>query len=115
VIRNAIQYSPPGHDVDVDIADRPGAVSVAIRDYGCGVPEAMEEEIFEPFVRVDASRQFATGGAGLGLAIVKRIVVAHAGTVRAENARPGLRIRVVLPVIGDTEGTASARPGLSAA
>lgn len=105
LVRNAIQYSPQGQDVEVHVGDAGDAVVVTVRDYGCGVPEAMREEIFQPFVRVDTSRQFATGGAGLGLAIVKRIVVAHGATVRAENANPGLRISITVPAVKTIDGT----------
>jgi two-component system sensor histidine kinase CpxA len=99
LVRNALQYSPPQHDVEIHICDLDRAVSVSVRDYGPGVPDSMRERIFEPFFRVDGSRQFSTGGAGLGLAIVKRIVVAHHGTIRVENVNPGLRMTVTFPTL----------------
>src|SRR5262249_99245 len=64
LIRNALQYSPPERDVEIHVFDSARSVTVSVRDYGCGVPETMKEQIFEPFFRVDASRQFSTGGAG---------------------------------------------------
>jgi signal transduction histidine kinase len=94
VLRNAIQHSLPDGLVEIVITDETGWVFVAIRDYGCGVPEPMLSRIFEPFFRVDDSRQHSTGGVGLGLAIVQRIVEVHHGVVRAENMSPGLKITI---------------------
>ena len=112
LIRNALQYSPPERDVEIHVVDLGQTVSVSVRDFGGGVPEAMKDRIFEPFFRVDESRQFSTGGAGLGLAVVKRIVEAHHGTVHAENASPGLRMTLSFQAIEEpsiaAEGDASA-------
>jgi len=94
VLRNAIQHSLPDGLVEIVITDEIGWIFVAIRDYGCGVPEPMLSRIFEPFFRVDDSRQHSTGGVGLGLAIVQRIVEVHHGVVRAENMSPGLKITI---------------------
>jgi two-component system sensor histidine kinase CpxA len=69
-----------------------------VRDYGPGVPEEALPKIFQPFFRVDDSRDSSTGGMGLGLAIAMRAVGLHNGQVRAENAHPGLRVSIELPV-----------------
>ena len=50
------------------------------------------------FFRVDNSRDTATGGVGLGLAIAQRAILVHHGQIWAENAEPGLRVSVDLPV-----------------
>jgi signal transduction histidine kinase len=71
--------------------------SVSVRDYGCGVPTEVLTKIFEPFFRVDNSRDTATGGVGLGLAIAKRAIQVHHGHIWAENAGPGLRVSFELP------------------
>jgi len=55
--------------------------------------------VFERFVRLDASRERATGGTGLGLAIVRDIVEGHGGTVVVDAGHAGgARIRVELPM-----------------
>jgi hypothetical protein len=55
-------------------------------------------KIFQPFFRVDDSRDNATGGVGLGLSIAYRAVGLHHGRLWAENAHPGLRVKMELPL-----------------
>jgi two-component system sensor histidine kinase CpxA len=97
VLRNAIEYSPADGRIDIEVRQERGEAVLAVRDYGTGVPGSMLASIFEPFFRVDESRESSTGGLGLGLAIVKRTVSLHGGSVTAENADPGLRVTVRLP------------------
>jgi len=54
--------------------------------------------------RVDLSRSRQKGGSGLGLAICKVITEAHGGTIRAVNAKGGLRMEIFLPINLTTEG-----------
>ena len=71
---------------------------VVVDDEGPGIPEADLERVFEPFVRLEASRSRATGGSGLGLAIARGIVRGHGGDIRLANrAHGGLRATVALP------------------
>ena len=69
-----------------------------MRDRGPGVPEEALGKIFEPFFRVDDSRDSSTGGTGLGLAIAKRAVGVHHGDMWAQNAQPGLQVCIELPL-----------------
>jgi two-component system sensor histidine kinase CpxA len=98
VLRNAIRYSPEGSTIEIHLAKQAQAAAIQVRDFGPGVPEEMLERIFQPFFRVDASRDTATGGIGLGLAIARRAVTLHHGHLRAENAQPGLRVSIELPL-----------------
>lgn len=98
VLRNAIRYSPERTAVDVSIAENSGNAVVAIRDYGPGVPENALAHIFDPFFRVEEARDAIGGGSGLGLSIAKRAVLVHHGTISAENASPGLRVRISIPL-----------------
>ena len=71
---------------------------VVVEDEGPGIPEAELERVFEPFVRLEASRSRETGGSGLGLAIARGIVRGHGGDiVLANRAEGGLRATVALP------------------
>ncbi len=95
MVENAITHTPAGTRVEVNVG-RDGWL-VSVRDDGPGVPDTMLERIFERFVRLDLSR--GAGGAGLGLALAAATARAFGATVRAENAKPGLRV-----VIDFTEG-----------
>ena len=98
VLRNSIRYAPEKSSVDVELEATAAGVRVSVRDYGPGVPPEALTKIFRPFFRVDDSRDSSSGGVGLGLAIATRAVGLHHGNIRAENAGPGLRISIELPV-----------------
>ena len=73
-------------------------IRVVVEDEGPGIPEDELERVFEPFVRLEASRSRDTGGSGLGLAISRSIVRGHGGDVRLANrVEGGLRATVALP------------------
>ena len=97
VLRNAIRYAPEGAPIDVRLESSAAKASISVRDYGPGVPPEMLPRIFQPFFRVDHSRDSQTGGVGLGLAIAHRAIGAHHGQITAENAGPGLRVRIEIP------------------
>lgn len=98
VVRNAIRYAPEGTQIAVSLERKTEGAVLQVRDAGPGVPEEMLGKIFQPFFRVDQSRTAATGGVGLGLAIAQRAVALHNGAVRAENAHPGLRVLIEIPL-----------------
>jgi signal transduction histidine kinase len=64
-----------------------------VRDEGPGVPEAIRDRVFDPFVT-----QGKKGGTGLGLAVTRRFVEDHGGTVELLPEGPGARFRIVLPL-----------------
>jgi signal transduction histidine kinase len=97
VVRNAVRYTPAGSTVDVDVAETTDDVTIAVRDYGPGVPAGELARIFDPFYRVDESRDASAGGIGLGLAIARRAIQVHHGAIAADNANPGLRVTITLP------------------
>jgi signal transduction histidine kinase len=82
------------------LADRgDGRVRLVVEDDGPGIPDTDRVRVFERFVRLDAARSRAAGGAGLGLAIVAEVAAAHRGTVTAGAASEagGARFTVTLP------------------
>lgn len=95
LIENAVRY---GQEARVSVADEADAVALAVADAGPGLPEDRMDEAFQPFVRLEPSRNTETGGLGLGLAIARSIVQAHGGTLTLEN-RPegGLVATIRLP------------------
>ncbi len=77
LLRNAHRYAEGRVEVSVD---RNGQdFQICIDDDGPGIPSADRERVFEPFTRLDTSRDRSSGGYGLGLAIVKRIAQWHGG------------------------------------
>ncbi len=95
LVENAVAY---GHKADVRIASTGDGYDVVVEDEGPGIPETDRQRVFEPFVRLESSRNEATGGTGLGLTLVKAIAEGHGGAVMLES-RPGggLRARMHLP------------------
>ncbi|RKG51593.1 GAF domain-containing protein [Corallococcus sp. AB011P] len=93
LMRNAIQASPRGGTVRVEVRRVPEGVSLSAEDEGPGIAGLDPQRVFEPFFLTRAN------GRGLGLAIVRRVVLAHGGKVRA-GARPegGARFELVLPL-----------------
>lgn len=100
LILNALKYGGSAH-VTLMPATGPGekgnAVKIMIEDNGPGLPESELERVFEPFVRIESSRNRETGGSGLGLSIARTILHGQGGNVRLEN-RPsgGLSVIVTL-------------------
>jgi signal transduction histidine kinase len=85
LVSNAIKYMPPEASeraVHVRAAVEEERVRVEVADTGAGLPEAVHERIFEPYVRVDRRQP----GLGLGLATVRRLVDAHGGRVGVRSA-----------------------------
>jgi signal transduction histidine kinase len=98
IVRNAMRYAPPDTAIEVRLKRIDGVAQITIRDYGTGVPEEALPYLFEAFYRVDSDRNRSSGGVGLGLSIARRAVELHQGAIHAENAHPGLRVEITLPV-----------------
>lgn len=95
LVDNAVLY---GGQADVQVEDGPTALHIRVRDAGPGIPAAQLEQVFEPFFRLEASRNRVTGGSGLGLGIARNIARQAGGDVTLRN-RPegGLEACVTLP------------------
>jgi len=73
-------------------------VDILVDDDGPGIPPDERDHVFQPFIRLDSSRNPSTGGIGLGLTIARDVARSHGGDVRLETSpRGGLRARVHLP------------------
>jgi signal transduction histidine kinase len=97
VLRNGVRYSPRGSTLRLSLSEDGQNALVEVRDYGPGVPPESLGRIFDPFFRVEEARVSSGGGSGLGLSIAKQAVQMHQGSIKAENASPGLRIRMMIP------------------
>lgn len=97
LIENAAIY---GKQATVTLTDTPSGPEIIITDEGPGIPPKDIERIFEPFVRLESSRNTDTGGIGLGMAIARDIVRRHGGDITLANRREGgLAVTVTLPAV----------------
>jgi len=95
LVANARHY---GRHVWVSSLPQTDAIDILVDDDGPGIPAAERERVFQPFVRLDASRNPSTGGIGLGLTIARDVARSHGGDVRLETSPyGGLRARIHLP------------------
>ncbi|MGD9614543.1 MAG: ATP-binding protein [Alphaproteobacteria bacterium] len=95
LIANARRY---GKHVWLSMVPAEDGVDILVDDDGPGIPERERERVFRPFIRLDASRNQATGGVGLGLTIARDMARSHGGDIRLETSPfGGLRARIHLP------------------
>lgn len=99
ILRNAILHSWHGSRIEVCVREDGGNAVLTVRDFGRGMAPELLERIFEPFYR-EQSTDGATPGLGLGLSIARRGAQWHGGSLRAENAEPGLRLIAMFPLNG---------------
>ncbi|KVO84542.1 histidine kinase [Burkholderia ubonensis] len=97
LIRNGLRYAAKTVALAAT-ARADGALVLTVDDDGPGIPAADRARVFEPFQRLDSSRDRQTGGFGLGLAIVRRVALVHGGDVRLEDSPlGGARFVITLP------------------
>jgi two-component system, NtrC family, sensor kinase len=91
LLSNAARHAPRTRiDLVMKILEKEAAFIV--RDRGEGIPEGMEDRIFEPFIST------VQDGHGLGLALVQQVVREHNGIVRARNLGDGAEFRIIIPL-----------------
>ena len=72
---------------------------MTVTDDGVGIPADLVERVFDPFFRIESSRNRETGGTGLGLAIARNILRAHGGDVAIGNTQNrGAKVLITLPL-----------------
>lgn len=98
LIQNAVNY---GQQAKVTLKERGQSYLVEILDQGPGIPADEQERVFEPFVRLESSRNSETGGSGLGLAIVRSITDAHGGKVLFNQSLKGFVVTLELPRVSN--------------
>ena len=105
LVRNAIDATEEADLSDgkicirTKIVEQGDYVEISVRDFGIGIPEQVQDQIFEPFV---TSKQ---KGTGMGLSISRSIVTAHGGILRSQRKNPGSLFYFTLPIaVGDSDG-----------
>jgi signal transduction histidine kinase len=108
LVDNAVKY---GERARVALSTTDDAAVIIVDDDGPGIPEGESDRVFEPFYRLDASRNRETGGVGLGLAVVRAAMMAHGGQISLANCPDGgLRVTLTLPVAADPSQTSDSMP-----
>ena len=96
LVENAVRY---GDQARVEITASNTDVAISVEDNGPGISPQDRERIFEPFVRLEESRNRETGGIGLGLAIARTIIRANGGDiVVSEGSTGGAKFTIQLPL-----------------
>jgi len=85
LLANAIEFTPAGGEIRVEVRPEGSMVRVAVRDSGIGIPKEDLPRIFERFYRVDKARSRMLGGTGLGLAIARQIVELLGGAISIDS------------------------------
>ncbi|MGB4497369.1 MAG: ATP-binding protein [Methylococcaceae bacterium] len=83
LIENAIKYTPSSSPIDINASYTKELLTLSISDYGSGIPNSLEDKIFDKFYRVE--NESTQSGVGLGLALCRSIIEAHRGTIQAKN------------------------------
>lgn len=96
VVENAVKY---GERARLRLLVGSGRCTLQVDDDGPGIPEVLAERVFEPFFRLESSRNKNTGGVGLGLAVVRATITDHGGEITLGNRKDGgLRVTLWLPL-----------------
>lgn len=98
LLANARVHTPPGTAIDVHLRAEGGDAVIDVIDAGPGIPEQLQQTVFQRFARGDSSRSRATGSSGLGLAIVQALVDAHHGSISLESVPGRTAFSVRLPL-----------------
>lgn len=99
LVENAVKYNKDGGWVRVILDADHKFFYVKVADSGIGIPEELQESIFERFYRVDKARSRESGGTGLGLAITKNVILMHKGVIKVSSKeQEGTTFTVRIPL-----------------
>lgn len=100
LIENAIKYNYDDGWVRVSLNADHKFFYLKVSDSGVGIPEELQDNIFERFYRVDKARSRETGGNGLGLAITRSAILLHRGSIKVHSVeQQGTTFNVRIPLI----------------
>lgn len=100
LIENAIKYNYDNGWVRVSLNADHKFFYLRVSDSGVGIPEELQDNIFERFYRVDKARSRETGGNGLGLAITRNAILLHRGSIKVHSVeQQGTTFAVRIPLM----------------
>lgn len=95
LINNATRYAS---EIWITAEETGSEIVILIDDDGPGIPENKRHEVFQPFFRLDPSRNMETGGSGLGMTIARDVIHGHGGQIAlGQSPAGGLRVEIRLP------------------
>jgi signal transduction histidine kinase len=100
LVSNAIQYTPRGGRIEIDLAIEGTSAVLRVADTGIGVSDEARGQLFQEFYRSPEARKHFPDGTGLGLAITRRIVELHGGRIEVQSRPEGgtlFLIRLAVP------------------
>lgn len=104
LVRNAVEYTPAGGQVTLQIFKHNGYVQFNVTDTGVGIPAEEQKYLFDRFYRVDKARKDESRGLGLGLYVTRAIVEAHGGKIFVDSEEgAGSTFSVQLPQMENGE------------
>lgn len=110
LIANAIEHGE-GRPIVVTVDSNATAVALSVRDYGIGMSDDQQANVFERFWRADPSRKRTMGGSGLGMAIAKDDAHLHHGLLEVWSVpKLGTNFRLTLPIAADEPIVSSPLP-----
>jgi PAS domain S-box-containing protein len=101
ILHNAAKYTDPGGEIEVDVEESNGELTIAVRDSGSGIAPDLLPTVFDLFVQSRRTLDRSEGGLGVGLTVVKQLIQLHGGSVSAESAGVGrgTKVTVHLPTV----------------
>jgi PAS domain S-box-containing protein len=105
LLTNAAKYTPEGGQIELTVTRDDGILKICVSDNGLGVPQDMQEHIFDLFGQVNKTLDRAQGGLGIGLALVRTLIKLHGGeiTVFSEGSGKGSTFTIQLPLQGSPD------------
>mgnify|MGYP003385351019 CR=1 FL=1 len=99
LVDNAIKYSNPGSQVEIDFSIAGDELVTSITDHGVGISKHQLDRLFTKFGRIYNPMSVQAGGSGLGLYIVKNLVESHGGRIWVKSTEgKGSKFRFSLPI-----------------
>lgn len=99
LLNNACKYTPEGGEIHLAVQAESDALRFRVTDNGIGIPQEVQQYVFDMFTQVEAARQRSQGGLGIGLSLVKMLTELHSGSVSvySEGEGKGSAFEIRLP------------------